>query len=234
MSFSIEQIESIVQSVISELATHGVDVRAHGKPLRAAVPTCDDTPQGQSAPAEIGDVLVVTGKVITEESLAGAGAAGRPVQLQKGAIVTPSGHDFIRRNSVTLAGTVSQAATVIATGLVISQNCHAAVSAAETANWGVETAGCPRIAARIARQSRNQRIICCVDVPSVTACLLNRQSDTRAAVLESPDSAQRLLDAMNPDVLCLTSTQWSFTGLLRLMRQVSQRSLAPPTDWEEA
>ena len=249
MNFSSQQIESIIQSVMRELMSRGVHVGtkypisgAGDAAPRSLATTADVSATDQPATAGPTDALVISGKVITEDSLASAHAAGRAVQFQAGAIVTPSGHDFIRRHQVILAGTAPAATGITSTGIVVSQSCHAAASAADTAGWQLITAGCERDAARVSVQhfdhaaaqgSLPVRIVCCVDVPAATACLLNRRDSLRAAVLDPAAESKTLLSLMNPHVLCLESSRWSFTALLRLLKQLSRVSLTTPADWKE-
>ncbi|MCR9202364.1 MAG: hypothetical protein NXI04_27295 [Planctomycetaceae bacterium] len=232
MNFSTQQIEAIVQRVIGQLMTRGVDVRQGRAPANHA-PAGGRSLHGDTAMAASDTALLISGKVVTEECLATANAAGRAVRLQTGAIVTPSGHDFIRRNSVIVAGFSQSDQVAATTGRVIAASCHAAVSAAATAGWMLDQVGCEREAARIAHAHPTQRTVCCVDVPSITACLLNRRANTRAAVLEPTAATEQLLTQMNPQVLVLESSRWSFTALLRLLKQLSRFGLNTPDGWEE-
>lgn len=230
MNFNTQQIEAIVQSVIGQLVTRGVDVRQRHT---LAHQSANGTQPQQNTVATADTAIIISGKVVTEECLATANAAGRAVRLQTGAIVTPSGHDFMRRHSVTLAGFSQDNPLAATTGLVVASRCQAATSAAATAGWTLEQVGCEREAARVSHAHHTHRVVCCVEVPSITACLLNRRADTRAAVLEPTAAAEQLLTRMNPHVLVLESSRWSFTALLRLLRQLSRFRLNTPDGWEE-
>ena len=230
MNFNTQQIEAIVQSVIGQLVTRGVDVRQRRSMANRAA---NGNLLSHDTAATADAAIIISGKVITEECLATANAAGRAVRLQTGAIVTPSGHDFMRRHSVTMAGFSKDEDVAATAGLVVASSCHAAASAAGTAGWKLEEVSCEREAARVCHAQPSRRIVCCVDVPSITACLLNRRPDTRAAVLEPTAATEQLLTQMNPHVLVLESSRWSFTALLRLLKQLSRFGLNTPDGWEE-
>jgi len=229
MNFTSQQIEAITASVLRELASRGVAVAAN---LRSGT--------RQSSVAEVrsesGDSgYVIADKVVTEDALVAAGAAGQTVSLTVGAIITPSGHDYIRRNGVTVTSGINTSATAkSASGLLIMiGNCSSALSAASTAKWQVVEAGCEFDAATKATKQNQSPIVCTGGEPSVTACLVNRNADIRAAVVTQNTDIELLTSVMNPQVLCLDSSGWSFAALLRLFRQLSVSNSAAPAGWKE-
>ena len=225
MTYTSQQIEAITQSVLRELNSRGVAVGGgrslNGKPQAATNGArCDDA-----------SGLPLNEKVITEESLIAAAAAGRTISIPTGAIITPSGHDYIRRNGVTISNSSSSKTAETTGTVIVVGECSAATSAAATAGWKAVKAGCERDAASKARKSTGGPIVCCGGVASVTACLLNRDSGIRAAVVNTNSDIQNLTAAMQPNVLCLESA-WAFSQLLKLLRGFSD-SNAAPAEWKE-
>lgn len=221
MNFSSQQIEAITQRVLRELNSRGIAV-ASARP-----------PNGKSQAASKSETngLPLNEKVITEESLVAAAAAGRTISVAAGAIITPSGHDYIRRHSITISSTVARK-TASSTGTVITVGeCSAATSAASTAGWTALTAGCERDAASKARELMGSPVVCCGGVASITACLLNRSEKVRAAVVTLQTDVPALTAAMQPNVLCLESA-WAFSQLLKLLRGHSAGN-GTPAGWKE-
>ena len=68
--------------------------------------------------------------------------------------------------------------------------------------------------------------------PSIVACVLNRNPAVRAAGITRSTNLAALTSLMNPQVVCLDSTAWSFAELLRLLRGLSM-SAAIPKHWKE-
>jgi len=226
MNFTTQQIEAITASVLQELASRGVAVAAsssvNGKLLA-------------SEPHAVAAKFPLNEKVVTEDALIAVGAAGQTVSLPIGAIITPSGHDYIRRNGVTItSGTSTSGTAESASGLLIMiGNSTSAVSAASTAKWQVIEAGCEFDAAGKATQEHQSPIVCTGGEPSVTACLVNRHADIRAAVVTQNTDIKLLTNVMNPQVLCLDSSGWSFAALLRLFRTLTTVGSAAPAGWKE-
>ncbi|MEO2030208.1 MAG: hypothetical protein ABGZ23_30450 [Fuerstiella sp.] len=218
MTFSSQQIEAITRSVLRELQSRGVAVAA-------ARSTGGDN--------SVTPVAVLQQKVITEDTLAAADAAGRSLSIPVGAIITPSGHDYIRRNAVTISSGVPSESG--ANGVLISVgSCSAASSAAAAANWTVDSADCEFDAAAAANSVANrQPVVCCGRQPSIIACVVNRNSSFRAAVVAQNTDIGLLVSAMNPQVICLDSAGWTFSELRRLFRQMSATGNGAPAGWNE-
>ena len=85
--FTTAQIEAITASVLRELASRGVAVGANPRSgTRQSSVSAVSPKSGDSG-------YVIADKVVTEDALVAAGAAGQTVSLPVGAIITPSGHD---------------------------------------------------------------------------------------------------------------------------------------------
>ena len=94
MTVDAAYIDQIVQNVMREMKS------------RVTVPAVASAPMAtsQTKPAtatEASTSLTIAAKVVSEDILVAARAAGRMIVLQAGAIITPSGKDYIRKNGVT-------------------------------------------------------------------------------------------------------------------------------------
>ncbi len=229
MKFSSNQVDTITASVLRELRSRGVTVAAG----RSTSPTPTARPSLRTSSESLTDHVGLKEKVVTEDSLIAANAAGRQISIPAGAIITPSGHDYIRRNGVVITSSVAgKQSTGTETGtVVIVGDCSAAKSTAGTAGWQIISAGCERDAAAQSRKLLSQPIVCCGGEASITACLLNRNRDIRAAVVGAATDVSRLTAAMQPNVLCLESA-WAFSQLLKLLRGFSG-SQTKPASWKE-
>lgn len=221
MSFDPAYIDRIVQSVLSEMRSRGT-----------AGGTAAAVKQEQSS--KVGaEQIVIAERVISESVLAGVAAAGRTVSLPAGAVITPSGRDYIRRNKVTLSSSVAGKGTAVS-GLIIGLQSSSTLSSAATASgWKIVTAASIFDAAAIVVKEFVSGAVVCVGVEaSAVSCLVNRDSRIRAAVISRPESAAALLSIMNPNVWCVDGNGWSFSDYQRLLKSVSA---APqkPTGWEE-
>ncbi len=221
MTFSSQQVEAITRSVLRELQSRGVAIAA-------ARNMSGDHSAGSVAPA-----AVLQQKVITEDTLAAANAAGHSLSIPAGAIITPSGHDYIRRNAVSISSGLPVAPGTIGV-LVAVGSCSAASSAAAAANWTVDSTGCEFDAAEKATNAAMRHpVVCCGGQPSIVACLVNRDASFRAALVTQNTDIDVLVSAMNPQVICLDSAGWTFTELRRLFRQMSATDNAAPAGWKE-
>ncbi|MBL8808765.1 MAG: hypothetical protein JNM43_01200 [Planctomycetaceae bacterium] len=227
MSFDAAYIDQIVQSVLSEIRSQNTSggVASVAAPKATAVAAA---PQPVNAAP-----LVIRERVISESVLVTAQAAGRTVSLLQGAVITPSGRDYIRKNRVTLSSGVGSAAVSV-TGLVISLRAAATVSAAASAT-GWKTASTESVfaaAGTVIREFQTQPVVCIGDDSSVVACLVNRDTRVRAAVIGRPELVTTLTSVMNPNVWCIDGAGWSFADYQRLLRSVG-RNAEKPTGWEE-
>ena len=199
--FETEHIEKITQSVLRELEARGVGVE------RAAVP---DVPTG----------FVLSG-VVTQTVLEDSQEAGTVV-LASDAIVTPSGREYLQRNNITVSRSTSPVADSAAAGVVLcSVDTPTVLAAAKSAGWSVQNVENEK-AIVSAVQSDSPHTVCCVEHPSLVACLLNRNENIRAAVVSASVDLMPLKKIMNPNVVCLSASGWSFTAFLRMLRTMSE------------
>jgi len=223
MTINAEFIDQIVKNVMRE--------------MQSRVSPVDGAPKVNKQPsvsAAVHTMLAVNGLVISESVLAGANAAGRTIALQSGAIVTPSGRDFIRKNSITLSTQIAGTGTTSAGGTMITIGSMSSLTtAASAAGWKTQAASTEAEAASMAAAKiADGAVTCFGGEPSVVACLLNRNSSVRAAVVSRATNFESLMTMMNPHVICLDSGSWSFGELLRLLKGFMVPSGAPKS-WSE-
>jgi hypothetical protein len=203
----------------------------------AVVETFGQSPlRGQETRAERAETitaLTIAAKVVSEDILMAARAAGRTIVLQSGAIITPSGKDYIRKNGVTVAGSALNKPATVSTGsFIVVGNNTTCQSAASTAGWKTSAVSNEHDAALAASQSlKNGITVTCGGEPSVVACLLNRNPDVRAAVITKATNLITLTTVMSPQVVCLDSIGWSFGDILKLLRSLSAANR--PQGWKE-
>lgn len=235
MTFHRQQIEAITQSVLRELSSRGIALT--GQPAASAQPI-DRTASGpvpsesNETPKDATRPLEFHHKVITEAALIAAGAAGRTIAIPPAAIITPSGRDYIRHNSIITTSSVPSGASAADGLVVVTGNAASAVSAAGAAKWKTVSAGCERDAVRRIRQHSAQRVVSCGGEASAIACLLNRDINVRAAVVTQETDLEKLIAVMNPQVLCLSSA-WPFAAMLKLLRTLTQYGSDAPAGWKE-
>lgn len=228
MKLTAENVEEIVRSVLRELQPVPAAISAAASPAVVSAAISDD-------------VIRLSSLVVSEAVLSAAGAAGRTVSLMRGAVLTPSGRDYLRRHGVCVASQFSDAAaggTAVAKaagGLVIQvQRTAVLESAAGSAGWVVETVGGEDVAIdRILQLHGGQPLVCVGADPAVSACLLNRRVDVRAAAVTGSSDLQRLIERMRPTVLCMEAAGWSWTQLVRALRTMSVAVRSVPPGWHE-
>lgn len=230
--FSESQIEAITQSVLRELSSRGIAV-ANAALSGGAFGSKTETQADAAAQSDLASGCGLNDRVITEEVLSGYTTTGQ-VTVRPDAVITPSGHDYIRRSGLTVVrGVVGASLSGVGT-LVAVGSCATVMSAAAAAGWKTVEVGCEWDAARKATPLLNkERVVCCGGETSVTACLLNRNADVRAAVVTPASDTDKVIRRMNPQVVCLNHSGWSFVAVTRLLRSLASVSLAAPEKWRE-
>jgi hypothetical protein len=217
MTFSNELIDEVVRNVMRELQL---------SPTTAAA---SSTVGSSTSSVELSQ------RVITEDVLAEQIAPGATVVVPTDAVLTPSGRDYIRRHSIVISSVPSVAVSGSLGGLVlVVGDMKSMSSAAKSAGWAIDSAAGNFDAANlVAQKDAEQRMVCCSDQPSVIACLVNRNTQRRAAVVTSETCLSGLLNDMNPDTVCLSVKGWSFIELLRMLKKLSGNGGALPAGWKE-
>jgi len=219
MNISAEYIDQIVQNVMREMQNR--------------VPMTDDSAPIETKQTATPETLQIGSRVVSENVLISANAAGRAITLAAGAVITPSGRDYIRKNGVRLVSDAGLKNSVSNGGTFISIGDITTSSAAAAAGWKMLTAPTEFGAATLASEKLATGIVTSFGgEPSVVACLLNRNPAVRAAVVTRTTNLATLTSVMNPQVVCLDATGWSFAELLRLLRGLSMSSVIPK-QWKE-
>ena len=227
MNLDATYIDQIVQNVMREMNLRTASVDAG---LSAAKPA--DAKPAALPPLAVAPAVHIAAKVVSEDALIAAGAAGKTVSLTAGAIVTPSGRDFIKKNGVRLSSEISKPAGVSSGSVILIGASPVIQSAATSAGWSASTAGSEVEAASAAASGLTKSlVVTCGGEPSVVACLLNRRPEVRAAVITKSTNLVTLATVMSPHVVCLDSSGWSFGDILKLLRSLSAANR--PQGWKE-
>lgn len=239
MIFTTAQIEAITQDVLRELQSRGVAIAPAPKDARNGsstpqlVSTTSADSDGASSNGSTGTVSL-NQSVITEDLLAAADVAGRTIAIPRSAVLTPSGRDYIRRHKIRISTSGRESAASQRTlSLVLVGRCSAAESAANSTKCAIVKAGCDPDAAFQSRKLVPNPVVTCSRQPAVVACLLNRDSAVRAAVVDASVSISELQATMNPQVVCVSPDGWSFADFRRLFRQLASTDSEAPTAWKE-
>lgn len=218
MTINAQFIDQIVKNVMREMQTRVSTVDTAQSDVRQSPVTQVADSKG-SATAAVAP-MSLSARVISEDVLVAANAAGQTISLQPGAILTPSGRDFIRKNGIRLATQANLSERLVATGTFIAVGASTgAMTAASAAGWKTLTAATEFEAASLASaQMADGFVACCGGEPSIVACLLNRNPAIRAAVVTQATNLLTLTTVMSPQVVCLDSSGWSFGEILRLLR----------------
>lgn len=238
MALSADRVEEIVRQVLQELQA-GRTARP-AAPAAPAVAISQPTAAGVRLPAPDDGVLRISDRAVTEAVLESAGAAGRTISLVRGAVLTPSGRDYLRRHKVRLAGPVMMSSPATAASpavtpglLIVCGRESTARSAATVRNWTIREVSDEFAAARAALEVLpKRRVVCAGCEPNIVACVLNRNADVRAVVLQQATGMDQLLDRLQPHVVCLQTSGWSLLPLTRLLERL-QRPIQQPTGWFE-
>lgn len=219
MTISAEFIDQIVQNVMREMQTR--------------VPMFDAAASMVQKQSTTLETLQIGSRVISENVLITANAAGRAISLSPGAVITPSGRDYIRKNGVRMTSDVGGKTNSVVSGTVIVIGDSSTSSAASAAGWNTVTATSEFEAAALATEKLSTGLVTTFGgEPSVVACLLNRNPVVRAAVVTRTTNLMTLTTVMNPQIVCLDSMGWSFAELLRLLRGLTLTSMVPK-HWKE-
>jgi len=228
-----ELIDEIVSNVLRQLSSGDRHRLTH---TSGAAPRSGNPAADSSGPAD-SQVLVLSTLVVTEAELQDASAGGRTVSIPPGAVITPSGREFMRKYKVT----VSEAATSKVAGSGVGVLLHskaangtAVIAAASGVGWTIRSLSSDIEVTKVAAERlRETSVVCCCAEASVVACLLNRDPSVRAAVADPATDLATLLTAMNPHVICIGSNGWSVADVRRVLQAVTRHPRISPSGWTE-
>lgn len=231
MNFTREQVESITQRVIQQLRQNGIAVGgSKSRTDRTRSPqTAQPIPQSIAA---ANAAIIIRADIVTEDVLLAANVAGKVIAVASSTIITPSGRDFIRRNRITVSTGSLMGQAPMSGIAIVSADSVTLQAALKSSGWSVVKATTDFHAATEAARDANSMLLCSVQLPSAAACLLNRSSVFRAAVIHPSDDLASLTTHMAPNVICLNPKGWSIAGLMSLLKEVSTKP-SQPLRWKE-
>jgi hypothetical protein len=217
MSDAPLDIDAIVREVLRRLRA---DAPSTNGPSQTAVAP-DDAP----AAAKPGE-LVWSEKVVSWSQLQDRLKGVRHIIVPRGAVVTPSVRDELRRRNVSLSYQCAPAQSASSSNvlLVIVESC---CEAGQLIGALDATAGAQLFEASSLRQATQAvvRHLTCSDncavvlttAPAATACVMNRTHSARAAVASSDDSVREAVQTLGANVLAVNP---SGNGLYAVRRWV--------------
>ena len=148
MTVSSELIDEVVQIVMRELSLLPAD--------------------GTAAPNSAAGAVNLPHRVITESVLAGENTSDRTIKIATGAVITPSGKDYIRRHGIIVSNESNTPPNNSIDGVVLVVGDTKRVSApAASAGWTVARAtGNFDAANQVAQRRHHQPAVCCSAQPS--------------------------------------------------------------------
>jgi hypothetical protein len=205
-------------------------------------------PKG-SIPTQTVKPIELPDAVITEETLKQQAKPGASIRVSAGAILTPTARDYIRSHRISLcpderngpAGSASDfgPGTIIASHLPeVVQSFIADVRKQSRTSWIVEMeSGLQQVVDRVRSvicRGESKQALVFVKSPHKVACLVNRNPNCRAAVVESGEEVRRVRAEFGANVICVNLQQPTFIGLRDVLRTCGQTvDLAQESDGSE-
>lgn len=226
-SFDSTVIDQIVVEVLTQ--------------LRQRVGSANSVETNRQTPASPEENAVkrveLTDAVITAETLKMTGQKGGVVNASLNAIITPSARDYLREFKVQLVqgpsyttieqNTSSKRGTIVASHLPsIVQTLLDEVKRQYASTWNVEIeSGNSEVVERtrsLICRGESSQVIVFVKQPHHVACLVNRNSQCRAAVVRQVMDVQTVRADMGANVICVDLGQPTYMELRRIFRAVSE------------
>jgi len=235
MSVDGELLERIVAGVLREL--HGEVAAA--RPGESTVPT---------VPMEI----VLTEKVITAELLEKTCRGAVRLVLGNGAVVTPSGRDFLRQHNVELCreietgshGGGAKSAAAANWKVIVVHTTKPLIGALDDAArlpgiaWQRALAGCDvdaaeRATSALCRGEADGAVVF-TSRPEVVACRANRNANVRGAAVENTARIRAAQKHLSANLFCIDATEKTRIELRNLLRAATANGPpAAPRGWRE-
>ncbi len=216
MSIDTRLIDEIVAGVLRQL---GAPVAASNNP--------------PSLPADSSDQTLVDlqHKVITGDLLDANAAGAKHVRLAAGAVITPTGRDWLRKRRVAWETAKTQQGVkthgwrllVVSTTPAIDQLSEQIV----TEGWNRQLAGDADEAAdgsvsTLCRGEANG-VVVISHAPERVACRANRNAQVRGAAVRSVSDVQRVRADLNANLFAISPEGKSYFELRTLLRTIAQR-----------
>lgn len=213
MNIDANTIDEIVKRVMASLPTP-----VNGS--RSQTPTNSDAPKNS--------VHIIEDRVITEELLKSQIGTSTTIQLPTGAIITPSGRDYILANKITVA-------SAITTNNQSLQTTPGWLALTLTETEALNTALNRSNIQRTKISDKNELIVesissICRGVangvlaftcePYFVACESNRNQNIRAVVVEQSSHWPDIKNQLSPNVVCVNPLKRTFIETRNLIRQI--------------
>lgn len=232
MNFSALDIDRIVAQVMEELRPEPAPGPSPAKihlppaPPVAPAPKVAPTPE---RPAVRPEAVVFTEAVITGSLLEGRVGVSRSVRFAPQAVLTPTARDFLRIKQIEWS---REAGNMIAPAsanwqAIVSKSLPPVLSAIEALKtsgegWDLRLSGtsieaaCQAVSAISRAEAAGIAVF--AEDPDVVACLANRNSRVRAAVVHNTEALSSLRRILGPNVLAISPANKSFFELRNLLK----------------
>lgn len=187
-----------------------------------------------SAPtvSAIDTVVVLEQKVITEELLDAKAAGAKRLQFSAGAIITPTGRDWLRKREVPWrTAKPNQKTTSNGWRLLIASATPAIEKLSEqivTEGWNRQLAGDSDEAAdgSVSALCRGEvaGIVVASNSPERVACRANRNAQVRGAAVHSVADVKRVQGDLNANLFAIAPAGKSYFELRTLLRTIAKTS----------
>lgn len=234
MSIDAKLIDQIVVEVLSQLRQR---IDSAPSSSTANAPSELELAPASAAIKDSNHSVDLPEAVITEETLKQRAKPGVALRMNAGAILTPSARDYVKSQGISLSrngqnGQVGQAGshnvgTIIAGHLPeVVQSFLADVKRQSKPSWTVEMeSGAAQVADRVRSvicRGESRQTLVFVKNPHLLACLVNRNPNCRAAVVQSGADVRRVRSEFGANVLCVDLQQPTFMGLREILRSCGQ------------
>ena len=217
MNFDAQAIDDIVAGVLSQLGMTSIVDRA----LQSSQPVQPGTASQQG--------LALTETVITEDLLAEKAVGAESLLILKGAVITPSGRDWLRKHDVTWKR-VSETTTTAEKSLwrLIVATPSEAIDKLndEVTRWGwtVDCVSGSEEAAVCGVTSLNEEtegVVILTSEPERVACRANRHSHVRAASVAQVTDVARVKQQLGVNLIAVCPGQRGFFELRNMMKTLA-------------
>jgi hypothetical protein len=183
------------------------------------------------SPETNGSAVELADRVVTADLLKQKVPDGGAIRISSKTILTPSARDEIKARriklnqdqSTSIANPSKMKGVIVAAHLpVVVQNVLNDVKKHASAAWRVEMeSGSAKVVERIRSticRGESPQVVAFVKTPHEVACLVNRTSECRAAVVRSAADVQRIRSEMAANVICVDLAEPTFIGLRRILK----------------
>jgi len=218
--------------------TKTVAERVHSQVIDSIVAEVLQQLRGRVGPAQKSEAngsantaIEIADPVITGDLLKEKISQGGTVWVDSQAVLTPSARDFLRAEKITLhrgrpdqnVDAVKRKGVIVAAHLPgVVQNLLSDVKRNGSASWQVEMESgvfpvVERTRSAICR-GESPQVVVFAKTPHRVACLVNRNSQCRAAVVQGNDDVRTVRSEFAANVICVDLRQPTFMGLKKIIK----------------